>query len=290
MKCFVSSIHNIDVNEVLILLKKRKIDYQTPFSIPMKASIHEKIIQAIENSDFLIGVISPSMSPNVILEIGIAVGLKKPIFLVSTGDSKNIQIPFSLNQYIIVNIRDHRNLELLLDGFLENIGFSFDEIPTEISSKTKHNIEISAFVQIENFQNVSQLSREIEKIFEQSDFNVKAEITTSSQRRADIVVWLKETGLTLGNPLIIESKINLSKSGIKESADQIKLYMGDIGSKVGLIISNTIEENLNELMISEFPFIVYLSFSKLKYLVKSSKFEEYLIEKRNQLAHGGSLD
>lgn len=89
------------------------------FSVELGESIGLSLISMILESDFIIAILS-STSPNVLFEIGLAVGNNKSVFLLV---EKNIVLPFDLKgmTYIKINDKLSENIGLPLRYFIQGL-------------------------------------------------------------------------------------------------------------------------------------------------------------------------
>ena len=127
MKCFISREYGLSsdiinsVQEVLLKLNIASIDL---YSEGIQENIRINFSNNINDADFIIGILE-RYSPNVLFELGIAVGINKPVFLLLDED---VSMPFDFRgmTYIKINKNLKSNLLLPLQCFVKNMGYKDD--------------------------------------------------------------------------------------------------------------------------------------------------------------------
>jgi hypothetical protein len=119
--CFIVAPFGCDVSPLKAALDERGIIwFDLATSLPVRDSILETVRSAIETVAFVCGVLTSGESQQeVLFELGIAVGLKKPILLFADRD---IDLPMVLTEtfYVRTSLKNRNAVDFHLDAFQSN--------------------------------------------------------------------------------------------------------------------------------------------------------------------------
>lgn len=144
--------------------------------------VHENVINSIRKSHIVIFEIS-DVNPNVLYELGIANGLKKPIIILRELESKE-ELPTDVNQFIYLNYKKSE-----LDIFSSKLAYSiikayesYDEM--DLISKSLQNKIVDSFIlkkPKETFTKLSQ-SNLVKTLKSKDEFQVAFEEIVASTK------------------------------------------------------------------------------------------------------------
>jgi hypothetical protein len=268
----------------------RGIRVQDALSIPASSgTIANSIESAIRGVDFICGIITPESSYNVLFEIGLAFGAKKPLFLIVDKEAK---LPAILRDilYVRASPTDINALQFNIDNFLEHITTR----PT--SKKYVHTIgpgysKLHEDAGLELLSNVEpgregfELEAYLTNLFERNNTVVvqKADYPDSG---VDMAIWIDEIESTLGNPVLIEVKVGrLSEDRLKKGELQLRRYLIQTNSSVGILVY--LDQNGQQFPSSPsgWPLVIRIDARELAGLLANGELVSTLIQARNQAVH-----
>jgi len=121
LTCFIAAEHGAERSELRKQLEDRQV---TCFSLDRLLSSGGSTVSVqslIQQSDFVAGIIPSFLGPNVAFELGIALGLGKPLLLFA---HKSSQVPFDLASVNVLEIDrlDQTKWNDYIEGFLRTVG------------------------------------------------------------------------------------------------------------------------------------------------------------------------
>jgi len=204
-KCFVTVAAATSISPVMKSLETRGIqlvwsdrfDWSTSLG-PMK--------ELIKESDFVCAFSPGVLSTNVIFEIGIAIGMGKPIFLV-TGEGLSLPADLRSMSFIKANQWDDAILQPHLDAFLKTLPKKSRQTSQKKRS-TQLRLDFShERKQLDRFAN-ERTPREFESFVEDLFRKAGMNVTTSpiEDYGADFAVVSPEIKRRFGNAILVEVK------------------------------------------------------------------------------------
>jgi hypothetical protein len=288
LKCYISAPADFDLTRIEELLNRQNIDHHSFYDFSVGSTFSDLIRRKIRESDFIIAILQTNNS-NVLFELGVAEGLRKPTFILV---DKELKIPFFLDTkfYYPTNFIDLSLIELALSNFIRDMGnkrkrsFKKDETDTlSVDETTDTLIRLNKLRKNPNEQEIFDLLKEI---FSKVDVQ-NASIVESPNEGVDLIIRSKSLTPYFGNPIIIEVKTgNLSNKRIIETEKKILSYIQNTDAKSAIVLyldrNNKRFDNIKNVYNS----ILLFDLEDFVNGIASEGFEKLLIEKRNKAAHG----
>jgi nucleoside 2-deoxyribosyltransferase len=259
---------------------------QTP---PVGESLPENLREMIQRADVVIGVLdADSDDENVLFELGVAVGLGKPLFLLV---SPRRRISFSLQAVPQVKALpdDVEVIKFHLRQFVTSLG---EHRPHSRPSKAAPIIRESASAEIMDIarrtgrESEAQLEEKILQALKVAGVATQSEPKFKIEKRGyrpDLVAWFPTAPASLGNPLVVELKANLLNSR-RAAIDQAKAYLRATNLRTAIIIAARGANDVTfEYAEDGYVFVVPAE-QFLAELAQGSLFET-LVRRRNLAAH-----
>src|SRR5690349_1360987 len=87
--CFISAAYGDQLQVLQRVLDMHQVRWDWSLSSSVKQPILSSIVEAIKKANFVVGVLrDDSPRDNVLLEIGMAIGLRKPMLLLRAGKTE----------------------------------------------------------------------------------------------------------------------------------------------------------------------------------------------------------
>jgi hypothetical protein len=242
---------------------------------------------ALTNSDFVC-VISPAPPPpNLWFELGVAVGLRKPIFMVAEEDFLNVS-GFRFVTFVKGREWNPDVVEPHLDAFLQTLP---PQHTARERGSRKRPDRLRRVFDAERRQLQALATRPdgrlvavfVQSLFQKAQFNV----TTAplEDYGADMAVWSPEIRQKLGSPILVEIKASPlfhdHAWGIKRLSD---LLVSGRGS-VGVYVIGDAAVNRAALVESRAPVLV-TTIAGLIDLLEGGQFIDAARDARNKVVHG----
>ena len=280
-KCFIISPINIDLKELqdffLMDYNIKSFDFR---NINAFSNLIEDLKKKIDKVDFVCAILLGKKSPNVYFELGVAVTLQKPIFLIIDNI---LNIPFSLKNltYVYVNSLEIDKIEYIFSIFFKKFlkkkrKIGFQKIEPEFIDRSKSAINSIKGYRFENkVKSIIELDQTITVIQEAPMGSL-----------IDLMIWSESLINFFTNPIPIELKVNINDNKLKITRNQMKEYLLKRNLNLGVIIYGGKEFVIRE--NPEFPLIFVFHIIEIERgLELKIPFSKLLIERRNKIVHGG---
>jgi len=349
LKCYISAPAGFDLTKIEIILDKLKIEYHNFYDFSAGTTFSELIYGKIKESNFVISILTAD-NANVLFELGVADGMRKPLFILIDKDFK---VPFFLEKknYFLTNFSETKLVELALSNFID-ITASLKKIKkqsfikleeqnlkrkkleqsktepkkaqkelderkdeqkislarlTELQiksfylknpnfarrKKTKHNLSQNEITNLIHQVSVLRLNQDESKILILiKDILTKLFIYNTSiseipiDKGVDLIIRSNELTPYFGNPIFIEIKLGkLNIVRLNEAHEQLHDYISRTDAKGGIILYLD-RDNKRYSCPLKYPFILCFDLEDFILGIASEGIEEFLINKRNLIAHG----
>ncbi len=292
MKCFISREYGLSsdiinsVQEVLLKLNIASIDL---YSEGIQENIRINFSNNINDADFIIGILE-RYSPNVLFELGIAVGINKPVFLLLDED---VSMPFDFRgmTYIKINKNLKSNLLLPLQCFVKNMGYkddsnvdTLDNIRIDIAEENK----LEQLDKIRKEGNREDYERFVKDLFDEISQQYVAIKYNMARHDAgyDFVVWADELEKKIANPLYFELKFGSIRSlRLDEVYHKAETLMQDGGILIVLCCDRN-KKNVSHKNSFGLKKVIVLDIDKFVHMVGKYGFTNAIVYSRNYIAHG----
>jgi hypothetical protein len=288
-KCYISAPSDFDLTKIEAVLSKLNIEYHNFYDFSIGTTFSDLISRKIRESDFIISILT-SENANVLFELGVAEGMKKPVFILI---DKNFKVPFFLERklYYQTNFEDTKLIELAISNFVVDINA---KTPTQRKTKPKKEY-LSVDETNDLIRDISHLRkepREAEMFSLIKDVFSKLQIQNTSiseaprDKGADLIIRSKELSPYFGNPILVEIKAGtLSLNKLIETQNRLQTYISRTEAKGGIILYLDKSDKRFTLSITT-PYILCFDLEDFIFGVASEGLEKFIIKKRNEIAHG----
>jgi hypothetical protein len=291
MKIFISHSANTPVSALLSLLREEDAIIRGSFELAPAPNPMESIHAEIHSADAVIVVLESDAS-NVLFELGIAFGLRKPtLVLVKPGDSVP---PFAaFTRYLTYTGSVTEILKLGVEGFL---GTLRPHKTTRRPERQKQRVSLA------QPSRLLTLSEEIKRLRAQPQEQqlhalvhsvlTSAGVTSvqddagSRDRGVDFVVWSDSLRGSFGNPLLIEVKGYLEGVQFQSAYLRLTKLVSESNSAAGILLYLKRPGQSFERPLGWNPLVLWFDIEEFTAELLHRNFAEILVERRNLMVHG----
>jgi hypothetical protein len=185
-------------------------------------------VAAIKKADFVIGVFHDlAPSSNVVVELGIAASLNKPMLLLNSGIRA---LPFDLSSYpyFTTDLQDEDILHLQLDGFLRSLrrphcGKAF---------------RAQGLIRDESFE--TALEQSVATAILRAGGRVTVPSCSGQSNIVDLLIWLPHQDKDLFNPAAVEVRDRAYPDELPALQRKLAEFVRSSGLGCGLIVVNSV--------------------------------------------------
>jgi restriction endonuclease len=243
LTCFIAAEHSLERSLLRRQLEERQI---TCFSLDRVATVSGptgSVYALIRRSDFVVGVLSSNANPNVVFELGVALGLKKPLLLF--GDRSSSSIPSDLAGINILRL-DKLVPEAwsgYIDAFLQTVrpgkGVS-TKSPGQKGGEPARRWreirgELDRLVETRGAGSAAEFERLIERAFVRGGF--PASSSPGKDFGADFAVASPKLVEAFGLPILIEVKFNVERGLPRDTVDRLAALIRERRGGAGLVVT-----------------------------------------------------
>jgi len=293
MRCFVAREYSVSTGIICSIdkvLDELNIERMDAFSVEPGESIETSLISMILESDFIIAILS-STSPNVLFEIGLAVGSNKSVFLLV---EENMVLPFNLKgmTYIKINDKLSENMLLPLRYFIQGLhNKKFLELmtPKYIKSEVEEKQFFEKLQDIKTNGNGIQFESFVIDFFKQ----IKNQYTTSKFANNfqdvsyDLALWIDELEGQIYNPILFDLKFGKMNQNRMDEIAKRAMFSANNGQMIIVVYCDT--SNTTFSYTSKYSGILIVSFEKFMQAVFKYGLPKAILLLRNSAAHGREL-
>jgi hypothetical protein len=299
LRCHLSAPANIDAQVLRRVLNELGIRVDAADKLPPPGeSLPVEIRRRLLDADFVCGIVTDEHTgvTNVMFELGIALGLGKPIFTVAHTIGL---LPFGLRSFphLVGNIQDGNALRFHLKGFLKNMEAStraaLDPAWPITRSRTPPSDTITALKRDANAEGFSEygLVQVVARAFRALGAEISLEQSTHNGSRPDAIAWLPGAPTDLGTPFFVEVASVRNRRELTPKFGQIEAYMAAAGIRASLLVFLGAKESASqeiEVRNAGGGYLFILSLDILLNLIEHGRLLLELVEARNRFAHSGS--
>jgi len=292
--CFIATRIPMNIRPLREALVARGIQVKDALSLPPgPGSIVGAIESAIRDADFVCAIISPEMSANVLFEIGLAYGARKPLFLIV---DKEADLPANLKDifYVRASSWDTEAIEFNLDNFLEHPTRGIPGRQRTTAKKPEPSLlhglrvneKLKSLLSLQGAERAMALEELVAGLLKQADAVVTQE-RYYPDTGADMAIWLDGIESILGNPVLVEIKAGrLSEERLREAELQLQHYLTQTNARAGLLIYLDQRDQRFPSSPSTWPLVVRLDVRDFVDVLARGELVATLIAERNKAAHG----
>ena len=288
-KCFISAPSGFDLTSIEKVLDKLDIIHHNFYDFSIGTTFSDLIMRKIRESDFVISILT-SENQNVLFELGVAEGMKKPTFILI---DKEFKVPFFLERkiYYQTNFKDTKLLELALTNFIVDIKAKETKPQKKAQKKEYLSIDETNDL-ICNISHLREQPREQDIFYLVKDAFSKLNVQNTSidemsrDKGADLIIRSKELTPYFGNPIFVEIKAgSLNVQRLCDAQERLQHYISKTEAKGGIILYLD-KDNKRFTIPFKNPFILHFDLEDFIMGIASDGLEKFLIKKRNEIAHG----
>lgn len=282
-RCFISAKYGVELGTLQRVLDQVNVEWAWAQALPHGSTVVETVSQAIKRADFVLGVLTDGdINANVMLEVGIAIGLGIPVLLLTTGKKP---LPFDLASFRHFNtdLQDTKLLSLQLDLFVRSLA-------TQKSDKRR---QVTFPGDINRIQDQpapklfdSALEQNIAAAIHRSGGRVTIPSPSGQTLTPNLLMWLPEVDSELFNPAAIEAKKTIGAQDLPALQHRLGEFVRNSNMGCGLIVVNSVNLARNVAKIVPYPFIFIISLGEFKSKLEQGELASWIRQERNRLAHG----
>jgi len=263
----------------------------------LASAVPETVLAEIQAADAVIAVISEETS-NVFFEIGMAVGLRKPVLaLLSPG----ITVPAfgSSFNYLTTDLADSEVLRLAVKRFLHK--------PRERHKKRRKKRRKKQLIRksdsqipgtpvhaiIEQLSVLRQsgdgyaLERTVAELLRAAGVSTVEQYKGAADRGVDFAVWSDELRSSLGSPILIEVKSSkLDEMSFQIAYSRLAKLVQESGSAAGLFLYLDKGGRRFQKPANWIPSVLWFDLEDFAKRLSRKSFATVLVEHRNRIVHG----
>ena len=301
--CYIISPENFKIDKLRSILEKLNLKILNYDEFKRESSsVLKKIEKNIRRADFILTIFSGFESPNYYFEMGLAYGLKKPFFSIIDENVFNVPSYITNHIYSKVNLKEIEKIQFSLTQFLSNYKkryYNFDRLNLINDKKTDFSMNslIKKLNSIKTNGNGLKFEKYIRTVL--NNFNDIKYVKKQEKRESygvDFSIWINGLDIISANPVLIETKFgNLTKSTLLDASNQLRKYLIELKTSIGIIIYFDLEEkdfdvkNLDEivapLLSYNYPLVIFFEVNHLLDILKNQSLTKEIIKIRNKKMH-----
>jgi Nucleoside 2-deoxyribosyltransferase len=286
--CLISAPFGADLGALPRVLDKSGIHWEwAKHGSEYSDRLPGDIRRIIRHVDFVIAVLTDQTTDNnTLFEIGVAVGIEKPVLLILPIERK---IPLKLETvpYVRVPLEDEQAIALHLDLLIRNIRMNNGRFRYPVSEQLK-TIPTPVVPKDGHREGGLSLQAEIVDLIEQAGGQVLLQNPDAAGFRPDLLVWFPEQDPELFNPAVIELKNRpLSATRLTKIENQLVQFLENTGVRIGMIVAPEVEaERPTGFRGSPAVNVFFINVERFRELLRTGQLADHLRRERNRAAHG----
>lgn len=241
----------------------------------------------IRGVDIAIVVLSDGDTTHQIFAAGVAIGLGKPVVLIETRSSRNVDIGLNSIPTVFAEINDFKSIQSQLGRFLLSLNPPYWTRPSALRRQSSP-AEYSKNLHVEDFN--SAFEYEIISLFARF-----SELVESSPRlqgngdwQPDALVWIRGLDPEVALPIAVEVKAVDSEAAITNTVSNLASYLTNLGLPYGVAVFNGDREL--SCAVARGAFVFVIGSDPFERLVETGQFVSKLVDYRNRVLHRDSTD
>jgi hypothetical protein len=282
--CFVSSPYGADTTPLTAELEERGIEVVDGRSVSVSGSIRQTLAEQVARADFCLAVLPNQPSPNAFIEIGLALGLAKPLALLVDRD---VQLPSDLSglTYIRAPLSNRPAIALYLDAFLAHYQSPKASRIAKGAANRLSKADYDATTLQISAARGQALEGAVREMFGRAGY-VVAPPLSSTDKAADFAVWFDDLQASLGNPVLVEVKGGQpTAEALAKAEDKLRTALQERAGRLGLLVYRSPDSR--ELSANpSWPLIIRISTLRLAEALHDGSLGREILDLRNSIAHG----
>ena len=290
-KCYIITASGLETKPILDALRQLEVTTSSAAELsPVGYAEPQSLRRTFKATDFVIAVVSGGIDSAVFFELGVAVGLNKPAFLIFTGVD---EAPFALQKIPSVRVAslDEPVIHFHLKQFINQLRHRTATSTVRATNQHRRKkLKFSEWLSSEaTAQNEQELEVQISEALRAAGVVTSIEPVLSSKLgskfQPDFIAWFDGIPDSLGNPVILEIKKNDVSAGAA-ARNQVISYVKAAGVRTGLLIIDSIEDHEIRVTSKDDGYVFELSSRRLLSELANQSLYATLLKERNLFAHG----
>jgi hypothetical protein len=293
--CFISAPFGATLGSLTRVLDRAEIRWEWARSnLDLSDRLPGDLRKIIRGVDFVVGVIlGGSASDNIMFEVGLAVGMGKPVLLV-VADQRKVPSDLAGIPSVQASLDDEGALALHLDLLIRR-SRQGPRYPVSGQSGTRsisqlHDFGLHTSLKYDS-KPESALEGELVTLIEQAGGRTLLHPRPESGARQitpDLLFFLPTADVELLNPAVVELKGQpQTPQQLLAAEEQLLRFLQQTGVRTGLLIVRGLgQEPPTEFRGSPLLNVFRLDFEKFRSLITRGELATYLHLERNRAAHG----
>lgn len=234
----------------------------------------------IQRASFVLGILAGehSASSSVLFEIGVAVGLGKPVFLIT--EREDLASSVASLPLVVAPVNEVSAIRFHIDAFVASL--AHPQLPPTLK-KPPRFYGGGAVLVAPHHGGVSS-ERRVEEALRRTGASVTVSAKAAATE-ADMIVWLPESDLGVSGPLLVEVKEQATEAFPQRATDQLLRLLADFHLRAALLVTNAKEQGITG-RVTDGTHLYSVSLVELERLTRSGGLFSELRRVRNRLAHG----
>jgi hypothetical protein len=279
LSCYISSPLLVDTTALRELLVELGV---TPIAIDELPTAGQAIAPTLQSwmrsASFVCAVLPAKQSANIFFEIGLALGLGRPVFTIAE-ESADIPVPIERLPYVKASLADIDSIRFHLEAFLASLPKRSRRItaaaaPVVSSPQRSYGGEA---VPIDS-KNISRLGLESEREVADLLGSVSTQVTLGApvgeRFEADMLIWLRDLDIGQGGPVLVEIKL-----GAKEQWPTRALR------QIAILVTNAPDAEMTAYLAGG-GIVFSISIDGLRHEIAAGTLLDALRRLRNRIFHG----
>lgn len=290
LTCYVSSPQLVDTGPLRNLLADLGVQAIAVDTLPTAGEALAPLLRDwLRQASFVLAVLPHGSSPNVYLEIGLALGLSRPLFLLVDGDG---ELPFALQRLpsLRASFDDVETIRFHLEAFIANLRQQGAKAAAAIAARPMRFYGGGEAIPVDRVPappSFSKAEREVGRLLGEVATQVTASARVGDRFEADFLAWLPDPEIGQGGPILIEVKASAMEPFPAKAEQQVLAALKSAHLRAGIIVSGHSGHALTGKLIG--GVILYaISFNGLRDAIENATFLDDLRRTRNRLFHGVS--
>ena len=286
--CFIAASANSDTLGLREVLRKLHVHHFDAFDFTPGESIPDAITNRIEKADFILALLDEP-NANVLFEVGVAVGLKKPVLIIAHPKSDP---PSALSGCLVLraSLKDHallqRSISRFVDDSLSRKRTRKPKPPAKTTTLRVSQSTLAEFVQLRATGKSLLVERLALDLLSSLGLQVVV-APPGPDTGVDCVVWHESLTHALGNPILVQVKAgDLNLRAIKEAEERLTALIAESDARSAILLYLDKDGQRFDDRFSLSPLVIRCDLEDFAHQLRDAPFEEVLLVARNRMVHG----
>ncbi|MDQ8734254.1 restriction endonuclease [Paenibacillus sp. LHD-38] len=289
--CYLITETPTDTMIIRSLLQKKGIKVTDLYDYDVDQDSMLSLKEKIQKADFAIAVLNEPSS-EMFYELGLCEGMGKPILILSEKDQNLLYL--RMYPYVKVKLANQDILDMALTQFINSQSSIKPKSKKEKKKYITQNQRAKLQMLLEKLPRIREngtgydFELLVNEVFDTADFGAVKNDYSKGDNGTDFAIWNDQLTAILGNPILIQVKYGNVVDKEIHFVETLAKNLINTSSKAAILFY--LDRNNKRLNFKGniAPLILAWDFEDfLKMLIRNS-FEDIIMKRRNQLAHGVS--